>query len=88
MTNYVATRWYRSPELILTNQYGAGVDIWAVGCIIGELLDGQPMFPGDDTIDQMYQIMSILGPFNSKLESYFNRNDDFKNIKFPKVDDF
>lgn len=40
MTNYVATRWYRSPELILTNHYGSGVDIWAVGCIIGELLDG------------------------------------------------
>lgn len=51
LTNYVATRWYRSPELILTNQYGPGVDIWAVGCIMGELLDGQPMFPGDDTID-------------------------------------
>ena len=46
------------------------------------------MFPGDDTIDQMYQIMNILGPFDSKLESYFKRNDEFKNIKFPRVDDF
>lgn len=40
LTNYVATRWYRSPELILSNHYSYGVDIWAVGCIMGELFDG------------------------------------------------
>jgi len=40
LTNYVATRWYRSPELVLGGDYKEGVDIWAVGCIIGEMLDG------------------------------------------------
>ena len=40
LTDYVATWWYRSPELILTNKYNFSVDIWAVGCIMGEMIDG------------------------------------------------
>lgn len=67
LTNYVATRWYRSPELILSNSYDQEVDIWATGCIIGEMLDGQPMFPGDNTIDQIYHIVNLLGPFPENL---------------------
>ena len=54
LTDYVATRWYRSPELLLmsdTLQYGKEVDIWAVGCIMGEITDGQPLFPGESEID-------------------------------------
>lgn len=52
LTDYVATRWYRSPELLLTDKYGKPSDIWAVGCIMGELTDGKPLFPGKDQIDQ------------------------------------
>ena len=85
MTDYVATRWYRSPELILTCEYNLPVDIWAVGCIMGELIDGQPMFPGDDTLDQMYQIMKVIGPFDERLVRLFNENPAFKNVKFPDV---
>ncbi len=48
MTEYVATRWYRSPELLVGEPYGKPADMWAVGCMVGELVDGQPMFPGDD----------------------------------------
>ena len=48
LTEYVATRWYRSPELLVGEPYGKPCDLWAVGCMIGELVDGQPMFPGDD----------------------------------------
>jgi cyclin-dependent kinase-like len=54
LTDYVATRWYRSPELLLVSDelpYGKEVDIWAVGCIMGELMDGQPLFPGDSEVD-------------------------------------
>ena len=40
MTDYVATRWYRAPELLLGDEYGKGVDIWAIGCIMAELTDG------------------------------------------------
>jgi len=47
LTDYVATRWYRGPEILLgSTRYTKGVDMWAVGCILGELLGGQPMFPG------------------------------------------
>lgn len=67
LTDYVATRWYRSPELVVTNTYGPPVDIWSVGCILGELLDGEPMFPGDDAFDQLYKIYSLTGPLDNKL---------------------
>ena len=57
MTDYVATRWYRSPELLLGyTDYGPEVDMWAIGCIMGELSDGQPLFPGDSEMDQLYLI--------------------------------
>jgi len=51
LTDYVATRWYRSPELLLGDNYGKEVDIWAVGCIMGEISDGDPLFPGESEID-------------------------------------
>lgn len=55
-------RWYRSPELLLSSsKYGKEVDLWAVGCIMGELVDGQPLFPGDSDIDQLYVIQKLLG---------------------------
>ena len=65
LTDYVATRWYRSPELLLVSEnlpYGKEVDIWAVGCIMGELMDGQPLFPGDSEVDQLFVIQKVLGP--------------------------
>lgn len=61
MTDYVATRWYRSPELLLGDKYAKEVDIWAIGCIMGELTDGEPLFPGESEIDQLYVIQKILG---------------------------
>ena len=49
MTGYVATRWYRAPEIMLNwMHYSQTVDIWSVGCIMAELLTGRPLFPGDD----------------------------------------
>jgi cyclin-dependent kinase-like len=56
MTDYVATRWYRSPELLLNLEYGPPADMWAIGCILGELTDGQPLFPGESDIDQLFVI--------------------------------
>jgi len=48
ITDYVSTRWYRAPELLLGyTHYGKEVDMWAIGCIMGELVDGQPLFPGE-----------------------------------------
>jgi mitogen-activated protein kinase 15 len=63
MTDYVSTRWYRAPELIIgSNQYNEGVDMWALGCIIGELYSGRPLFPGRDAIDQMEKVVAFTGP--------------------------
>lgn len=56
LTDYVATRWYRAPELLLSNNYGKEVDIWAIGCIMGEITDGDALFPGESEIDQLFCI--------------------------------
>jgi mitogen-activated protein kinase 1/3 len=49
MTEYVATRWYRAPEIMLTFQeYTKAIDVWSVGCILAEMLSGKPLFPGKD----------------------------------------
>ncbi|XP_013413448.1 cyclin-dependent kinase 7 [Lingula anatina] len=61
-TNQVVTRWYRSPELLFGScSYGTGVDMWAMGCIVGELLLKTPIFPGDSDLDQISKIFEALG---------------------------
>ncbi|XP_049850629.1 uncharacterized protein LOC126323281 isoform X2 [Schistocerca gregaria] len=61
-TDYVATRWYRAPELLVGDvKYGREVDIWAVGCLFAEMMTGDPLFPGDSDIDQLFQIVKMLG---------------------------
>lgn len=68
LTDYVATRWYRAPEILLgSTRYSRGVDMWSVGCILGELLGGQPMFPGTSTMNQLDRIIEVIG-FPSKQE--------------------
>ena len=62
MTDYVATRWYRAPEVILSWEvYTKAIDIWAVGCITAELLGRQPLFPGIDSQNQIQLIIDVLG---------------------------
>ena len=88
LTDYVATRWYRSPELLLVSEnlpYGKEVDIWAVGCIMGELMDGQPLFPGDSEVDQLFVIQKVLGPLPDFLQDEFNRNTRYQGLKFPDI---
>lgn len=61
-TDYVATRWYRAPELLVGDtQYGAPVDVWALGCVFAELLNGNPLWPGKSDVDQLYLIQKTLG---------------------------
>lgn len=67
-TDYVATRWYRSPELLVGDtQYGPPVDVWAIGCVFAELLSGVPLWPGKSDVDQLYLIRRTLGkrPFRT-----------------------
>ena len=62
MTEYVVTRWYRAPELLLgADSYGPAVDVWAAGCVLGELIKRKPMFPGRDYLDQLARIVAALG---------------------------
>ncbi|VDI67130.1 cyclin-dependent kinase-like, partial [Mytilus galloprovincialis] len=84
-TDYVATRWYRSPELLLGAAYGKPVDIWSIGCILGELSDGQPLFPGESEIDQLYVIQKIMGQLPSDQMKMFYTNPRFSGLKFPSV---
>ncbi|EAT39586.1 AAEL008622-PA [Aedes aegypti] len=61
MTQYVITRYYRAPEVILNMDYDTNVDIWAIGCIMAELIKGQVLLPGTDHVDQWNQITATLG---------------------------
>ena len=61
MTEYVVTRWYRAPELLLNcSEYTAAIDIWSVGCILGEIITRQPLFPGKDYVHQLRLITEVL----------------------------
>ncbi|XP_062593139.1 cyclin-dependent kinase-like 5 isoform X2 [Saccostrea cucullata] len=84
-TDYVATRWYRSPELLLGAAYGKAVDIWSIGCILGELSDGQPLFPGESEIDQLYVIQKVMGQLPADQMKMFFANPRFSGLKFPSV---
>ncbi|BEJ01239.1 hypothetical protein CcaverHIS631_0510960 [Cutaneotrichosporon cavernicola] len=62
MTEYVATRWYRAPEIMLSfAKYNQSIDMWSVGCILAELLGGEPIFKGTDYINQLSLILNCLG---------------------------
>jgi len=71
LTDYVATRWYRAPEILLgSTRYTLGVDIWAVGCILGEMLNGRPVFPGTSTMNQIERIIEVTNlPTRADVES-------------------
>ena len=78
LTDYVATRWYRAPELLLSQgNYGKEVDYWAIGCIMGELVDGNPLFPGENELDQIHCIQKVLGNLTDKQEEMFYSNPLF-----------
>jgi len=86
LTDYVATRWYRAPELLLgSNHYDQKVDVWAVGCIMGELSEGEPAFPGESEIDQLYVIQKALGPLTEYQNRLFLQNQRFAGLKFPDM---
>ena len=67
LTDYIATRWYRAPEILFgSSHYGIEVDMWAAGCILAELVSGRPLFPGASTMDQLERVISFTGPPNNE----------------------
>jgi len=71
MTENIATRWYCAPEILVgSSNYSTGVDIWAIGCILGELLAKKTIFPGNNTVHQLELILQVTGPpTRSDIES-------------------
>ncbi|XP_052768489.1 cyclin-dependent kinase-like 2 isoform X5 [Mya arenaria] len=85
-TDYVATRWYRAPELLVGDtKYGKAVDVWAVGCLLVEMLTGEPLFPGDSDIDQLYHIVKVFGNLTARHKEVFLRNPLFVGMRLPEV---
>jgi len=74
LTEYVATRWYRAPEIMVNSKgYNKSIDMWAVGCILAEMLSNRPIFPGKHYLDQLNHIMGVLGsPTQEDLASILN----------------
>lgn len=70
MTEYVVTRWYRAPELLLCcDNYGTSIDVWSVGCIFAEILGRKPIFPGTECLNQLKLIINVLGsPHEADIE--------------------
>eukprot|EP00727_Mastigamoeba_balamuthi_P004322 m51a1_g13888 putative cmgc cdkl protein kinase (331) ;mRNA; r:670355-671914 len=79
-TDYVATRWYRSPELLV-----GAVDIWAIGCLFCELLTGVPLFAGETDLDQLALIVRVIGPLIEEHEEAFLSNPLYDGVHPPGV---
>ncbi|XP_054721956.1 cyclin-dependent kinase-like 1 [Uloborus diversus] len=86
-TDYVATRWYRAPELLVgETQYGPAVDVWAIGCVTGELMRGEALWPGKSDVDQLYLIRKTLGDLIPRHMQVFRANDFFAGVTIPEPD--
>lgn len=74
LTEYVATRWYRAPEIMLNSKgYTKSIDVWSVGCILAEMLSNKALFPGKHYLDQLNYILSVLGsPSQEDLNCIIN----------------
>lgn len=83
-TPYISTRWYRSPECLLTcGEYGPKMDVWALGCVFYEILTLEALFPGDNELDQLHKIHEIVGTPSRKLLEKFTKRRDFVFVKKP-----
>jgi cyclin-dependent kinase-like len=86
LTDYVATRWYRSPELLVGSfHYGTEVDIFAIGCVMGEVVDGEPLLPGETELDQLSLIQNVIGPVSDEHQKSLASNPRFKGVRIPTM---
>ncbi|CAD5195547.1 unnamed protein product [Musa acuminata subsp. malaccensis] len=84
-TDYVSTRWYRAPEVLLQSSiYGAAVDMWAMGAIMAELFTLRPLFPGSSEVDEIHKICSVLGSPNEDSWAEGLQLADFMKHQFPQ----
>lgn len=86
-TEYVATRWYRAPELLVGDtQYGPPVDVWAIGCVFCELYSGQPLLPGNSDLDQLYLIKKTFGSLIDHHIKILMNNSYYRGVTIPEPD--
>lgn len=82
--SYICSRYYRAPELIFgSTTYSTAIDIWSMGCVLAELLLGQPLFPGESGVDQLVEIIKVLGTPTREQISAMNEN--YTEFKFPQI---
>ena len=81
---YICSRYYRAPELIFgATNYTSSIDIWSTGCVMAEMLLGQPLFPGESGIDQLVEIIKVLGtPTRDQIRTM---NPNYMEHKFPQI---
>jgi len=82
--SYICSRYYRAPELIFgSTTYTTAIDVWSVGCVLAELLLGQPLFPGESGVDQLVEIIKVLGtPTREEIQAM---NPTYTEYKFPQI---
>ena len=82
--SYICSRYYRAPELIFgSTDYTTAIDVWSQGCVAAELLLGAPLFPGDSGVDQLVEIIKVLGtPTKAEICSM---NPNYTEFKFPQI---
>ena len=96
LTEYVVTRWYRAPELLLAPAlvYSEVIDLWSAGCILAEMINRRPLFPGSGYVDQVQQIFSVIGlrdikelgiPLSSNNASFLNSKCKFPGKSFSRM---
>lgn len=85
--SYICSRYYRAPELIFgATDYTADIDTWSVGCVMAEMFLGKPIFPGESAVDQLVEIIKVLG--TPTFEQVKIMNPDYKDFKFPNIKPF
>jgi protein kinase len=83
-TDYVSTRWYRAPEVLLqSSSYTAAIDMWAMGAIMAELFTLHPLFPGASETDEIYKICSVIGTPNHHTWADGMKLAASMNFRFP-----
>ncbi|KAK8630404.1 hypothetical protein V6N13_079200 [Hibiscus sabdariffa] len=82
--SYICSRYYRAPELIFgVTEYTTAIDMWSVGCVMAELMLGHPLFPGESSVDQLVEIIKILGtPTREEIKCM---NPNYTEFKFPAI---
>ncbi|XP_030612808.1 serine/threonine-protein kinase MAK isoform X4 [Archocentrus centrarchus] len=84
-TDYVSTRWYRAPEVLLkSSSYSSPIDLWAVGCIMAELYTLRPLFPGSSEVDEIFKVCQVLGTVKKTDWAEGHQLAAAMNFRFPQ----